>query len=107
MTAPVTKVAILYTGTALLFNSLRGTHRQSQILFTGTALLFNSLRDTHTDSRRFCAQGQRFFVYDTHENSRFCAQGLNLCSTILQDAQIICTETAFSFSRLRGCIRFE
>jgi hypothetical protein len=44
MTAPVTKVAILYTGTALLFNSLRGTHRQSQILRTGTAFLFT----THT-----------------------------------------------------------
>jgi hypothetical protein len=64
MTAPVTKVAILYTGTALLFNSLRGTHRQSQILCTGTALLFNSLRDTHRQSQILCTGTA--FLFTTH-----------------------------------------
>ncbi len=44
MTAPVTKVAILYTGTALLFNSLRDTHRQSHILCTGTAFCLRHTR---------------------------------------------------------------
>ena len=105
MTAPVTKVAILYTGTALLFNSLRGTHRQSQILCTGTALLFNSLRDTH----RFCAQGQRFRLRHTRKFQILCT-GIEFVfnySAGRTELQIICTETAFSFTSLRDCIRFE
>ena len=96
MTAPVTKVAILFTGTAFLFNSLRGTHRQSQILCTRAALLFNSLRDAHRQSQILCT-GTAFFVYDTHGNSRFCAQGLNLCSTILQDADYLHRDSVFVY----------
>ena len=85
---------------------------------------------THTDNRRFCAQGQRFclIVCVTHtDNRRFCAQGqrfrlrhtrkfqilftgiefvFNL-SAGRTELQIICTETAFSFTSLRDCIRFE
>ena len=105
MTAPATKVAILFTGTALLFNSLRGTHRQSQILFTGTALLFNSLRDTH----RFCAQGQRFRLRHTRK-FQILFTGIEFVfnySAGRTELQIICTETAFSFTSLRDCIRFE
>ena len=62
MTAPVTKVAILYTGTALLFNSLRDTHTIAD--------------PVHRDSA---------FDYDAHKRCRFCAQGqffrVLLCTT--------------------------
>jgi hypothetical protein len=87
MTAPVTKVAILYTGTALLFNSLRDTHTQSQILCTGTALLItmhtNAVDSVHRDS---------FFVYYSARRT---------------ELQILFTGTAFSLIGARDCIRCQ
>ena len=47
--------------------------------------MFNSLRGTHTSADS--VHRDSAFVYDTYENSRFCAQGLNLCSSTLHDAQ--------------------
>ncbi len=55
MTAPHTKMAILYTETPLSLNSPRETHT-----------IANSV---HRDNA---------FVHDTHENSRLSAQWFNL-----------------------------
>ena len=83
MTAPYTKMAILYTGTALLFNSLRDT----QILYTGTALLITmhtkAVDSVHRDS---------LFVYSSARRT---------------ELQILCTGTAFSLIGARACIRCQ
>jgi len=55
MTAPLTKVAILFTGTALLFNSLRDTHTIADSVHRDSAFVDNA--DKHC---RFCAQGLVF-----------------------------------------------
>ena len=83
MAAPYTKMAILYTGTAFLFNSLRDT----QILCTGTALLITmhtkAVDSVHRDS---------FFVYSSARRT---------------ELQILCTGTAFSLIGARDCIRCQ
>ena len=107
MTAPVTNVAILFTGTALLFNSLRGTHRQSQILCTGTVFSCTTLHDAQ--NCRFSAQGQRFRLRHTRKFQVLCT-GIEFVfnySARRTELQIICTEIAFSFTSLRDCIRLE
>ena len=87
MTAPFTKVAILITGTALLFNSLRDTHTQLQILCTGTALLLTMQTNTADSVHR-----DWFFVY-------YSARRTELL--------IMCTGTAFLPTSARDCIRCQ
>ena len=87
MTAPFTKVAILFTGTALLFNSLRDTHTQLEILCTGTALLFTM----HTNTADYVHRDW-FFVY-------YSARRTELL--------IMCTGTAFLSTSARDCIRCQ
>ena len=74
MTAPFTKVAILITGTALLFNSLRVTHTISY--------------SVHRD---------RVFVYNAHKHCRSCAQGIVFVyySARRTELLIMCTGTVF------------
>ena len=60
MTAPVTKVAILCTGTALLFNSLRDTHTIAYSVHRDSAFVDNAYKH--------CAQGLvfRLLLCTTH-----------------------------------------
>jgi hypothetical protein len=82
MTAPVTKAAILYTGTALLFNSLRDTHTIADPVHRDSAFDY----DAHKRCR-FCAQGQFFRVLlcTTHRIGRFSAQGHQIAYASLRD----------------------
>ena len=86
MTAPVTKVAILFTGTALLFNSLRRARTIADSVHRDSAFVDNA--DKHG---RFCAQGW-FFVY-------YSARRTELL--------IMCTGTAFLPTSARDCIRCQ
>jgi hypothetical protein len=81
-------------------------HTKVTILFTGTALVFNSLRDTHTNADY--VHRDSVFVYDTHKHCRFCAQGLFFpyYYTRCTELQILSTGTALLLTSLRGCIRF-
>ena len=86
MTAPFTKLAILYTGTALLFNSLRDTHTIADPVHRDSAFDYDANKCC-----RFCSQGQ-FFVYYSARRT---------------ELQILCTGTAFSLTGARDCIRCQ
>ena len=76
MTAPFTKVAILFTGTALLLTSLRDTHKIAYSVHRDSAFVYNAHKHC-----RLCAQG-RFFrllfctthniAVSVHRDSVFC-----------------------------------
>ena len=85
MTAPHTKVSILHTGTALLFNSLRDTHTSADSVHTDNVFVY----DTHAQVQILRARTfVRLLVWATHTT-----------------VHIVCTGKALVFTSLRDCMR--
>ena len=99
MTAPYTKMAILYTGTAFLFNSLRDTHTIADPVHRDSAFDY----DAHKRCR-FCAQGQLFSCTALHDaqNCRFSAQGQRFRLLVRVTVYVVNEPVqCFSFQNLR------
>ena len=86
MAAPHTKVPSLCTGTAFSSSNLRETHTHAASVHRDSVF-----RLRHTEHCRFYEQGQLFSLTSLRDT--------------LNSVHIVCTGTAFVFTRLRGCMR--